>query len=536
MCEIAILLIDDNPSSDVFKRLFGQTVDRYELMSGKKLQMRYSGAGRPVSIVLQYFPEDVVSEVEQSLPQLLKREKYDIILIDDNWGADGDTAGQDRIMPCVLMNAIGEPFVTLFTHHWDEPYRSGRLATQIQQISDIGLLQRVWGISKSDASAFGLIIQRVVSVKAISAERDALKLRETISGRSRDTSEARGEMVGESAVMRALYKEISRVAKHDYPVLITGERGVGKELVAKAIHMHSRRKDHIYHAVQPSALSETLMESELFGHVKGAFANATSNRDGAFFTAKNGTLFLDEMGAISDHIQGKLHRALDPGEFKSVGSDKIVKVGARLIFATNVVLEELVRKGQFQQDLYDRLDVCRIDVPPLRDHVEDVPLLVQHFARGCRITDEAMAALMSYRWPGNVRELMNTLHRAIVQSDGNMIDIEHLRLVEGGDKSNDFSHLDKQRIGLAEKYLDEFEGACAIFRGREKQAALSQRELGALLNSSISGEAVRQRIATNAAEVSYLLMSQPSKWPLLRREQAFLRTLKAAMDGKREQV
>ena len=230
-------------------------------------------------------------------------------------------------------------------------------------------------------------------------------------------------MVGESPLMQQLYQLISRVAPADSTVLISGESGTGKELAARAIHKNSKRANKAFVAVNCAALAENLLESELFGHEKGAFTGAVAQKKGRLEIADGGTLFLDEVGEISAALQVKLLRVLQEREFERVGGTRTIKVDIRLIAASNKNLEEAIEQGTFRQDLFYRLNVVGMEMPPLRDRREDIPLLASYFVekysakcnrRVRGITPEARARLASYDWPGNVRELENAIERAIV--------------------------------------------------------------------------------------------------------------------------
>jgi len=231
------------------------------------------------------------------------------------------------------------------------------------------------------------------------------------------------EMVGESPRMRSIYDLIRRVAGTDSTVLIEGESGTGKELVARAIHTSSLRAGGPFVAINCAAITETLLESELFGHEKGAFTGATSQKKGKLELANGGTLFLDEIGEFALGLQAKLLRALQEHEFERVGSTRTIKVDLRLIAATNRPLLHAVEAGAFRRDLYYRLNVVAVTLPPLRERVADIPLLAEHFiakvSRKCRarpkpLSPEARACLLSYDWPGNVRELEHAIERAMV--------------------------------------------------------------------------------------------------------------------------
>src|SRR5207245_1607481 len=226
------------------------------------------------------------------------------------------------------------------------------------------------------------------------------------------------ELIGQHPEMQKLYRLISQVARTTTAVVISGESGTGKELIARAIHRQGPRRDKPFVAVNPAALSDSLVESELFGHEKGAFTGAFQRKLGRFELAQGGTLFLDEIATLRPELQAKLLRVLQEREIERVGSGRAIKIDVRIIAATNVDLTEAVARGGFRDDLYYRLNVVHLAVPPLRARREDIPLLVRHFIRrfnhefGKRIdgpTPEALAALCAYGWPGNVRELQNVV-------------------------------------------------------------------------------------------------------------------------------
>ncbi len=246
-----------------------------------------------------------------------------------------------------------------------------------------------------------------------------------------------GDIIGESSQMQIIYKIINRIAQSDVTVLVRGETGTGKELVAAAIHKRSKRADEPFVKLNCAAIADSLIESELFGHEKGAFTDAKEMRKGRFELAHGGTLFLDEIGDISASAQVKLLRVLQEREFERVGGSKTIKVNVRLIAATNRNLEEMVKEGKFREDLYYRLNVIPIDLPPLRERGEDIRLLVNFFVERSMknhkkkiiITEEAMNELMSYPWPGNIRELENTVERIVLMGSDDGISAEEMQLL-----------------------------------------------------------------------------------------------------------
>src|ERR1044072_1215473 len=242
-------------------------------------------------------------------------------------------------------------------------------------------------------------------------------------------------MVGQSVAMRALRKQISVVAPTDGRVLIYGESGTGKELVARAIHAESRRAAAPFVEVNSAAIPEELIESELFGHVKGAFTGATAAKKGKFELADGATLFLDEVSDMSANVQAKVLRALEEQRFEPVGSNTPVTVDVRIIAATNKRLDEEIEKGAFRSDLYFRLNVIPFEVPPLRERMEDVPLLVEHFnqrfaaaygKKPKRFDAKAIEAMQNYSWPGNVRELRNTIERIVIMHTNHRVNVTNL--------------------------------------------------------------------------------------------------------------
>ncbi len=268
---------------------------------------------------------------------------------------------------------------------------------------------------------------------------------QAVAPKARDKAkDPRDLLIGRSAVMQEVYKLIGRVANSDVTVLITGDSGTGKERVAVAIHHASARRDGPFIPVNCAALPETLLESELFGHEKGAFTGAMSQRKGRFEQAAKGTIFLDEIGEMSPATQKKLLRVLQERTFERVGGNITIKANVRIIAATNRDLQQEVAENRFREDLYYRLNVINIHMPPLRDRKDDIPLLVEYFlsrqpkrpdGSPPRLTEETMQWLLDYHWPGNVRQLENAIERAVVLSQGQLIEPEQL-LMPGDEQVN----------------------------------------------------------------------------------------------------
>ena len=274
----------------------------------------------------------------------------------------------------------------------------------------------------------GMIVKRALESREMSLQHQQLK--QTLEG-----NESLKGMIGKSAAMQKVQGMIRKVADSRASVLITGESGVGKELVAKAIHNLSQRKDKSFVEVQLSSLSENVIESELFGHEKGAYTGADRMQKGCFERAHGGTIFLDEIGEINQNVQVKILRVLQERKFERVGGEQTIEVDVRIIAATNRNLEEEVKAGRFREDLFYRLNVVRIPMPALRERKDDIPLLLHNFLREFNIENEknitgfdnrAKSAILKYNWPGNSRELKNCVESAVVMCTGNEIKIDDL--------------------------------------------------------------------------------------------------------------
>ncbi len=285
------------------------------------------------------------------------------------------------------------------------------------------ILSRIIALALAQSSAADLL----------SKERDALAFER--NNLLKDVQHSFDELIGSSDVWLDVLEKIKLVSATDTPVLITGETGTGKEKVARAIHALSPRANRPFVALNCSALISSLAESELFGHEKGSFTGAISKRKGRFELANSGTLFLDEIGDLPLAIQPKLLRALQEGVFERVGGEKQISADVRVVCATNIDLENAIKNGKFREDLYYRLNVFQINLPPLRDRGEDVVLLTQHFLsslakkfalQNISISHQAMDFIRTNNWTGNVRELQNTLERAVILAQNKIIELEHL--------------------------------------------------------------------------------------------------------------
>lgn len=315
------------------------------------------------------------------------------------------------------------------------------------------------------------ILNRMIETQQLSEQLDLLRKNEAEEYRLENI------LVGRSPQMLEIYKTIGSVSRSRVTVLIEGESGTGKELIARAIHFNSPWRDEPFIAVNCTALAETLLESELFGHVKGSFTGATADKRGKFELARGGTIFLDEIGEISPTLQVKLLRVLQEREFERVGGEKTLPMNARIIAATNRNLKKEVEEGRFREDLYYRLNVVSIKAPPLRERKEDIPILVANLLRRIneelhtkvfKLSDAAMERIQRHNWSGNVRELENVLTRAVVLSKSDVI--EESVLPNGEEHNASPTHYDWNR-SLAEVEREHVHRVLDAVHGNRTEAA-----------------------------------------------------------------
>jgi Nif-specific regulatory protein len=373
----------------------------------------------------------------------------------------------------------GKPFIGIPIRSWDGPV--GVLAAQPDTATD-GLLDERAELLATVANIIGQRVRLAWSTEPdkmeVARERDAS--RAAVSGQHAFSS-----IVGHSPLMKLVFTQARQVAKWNTTVLIRGETGTGKELIASAIHYNSQRAASAFVKLNCAALPESLLESELFGHEKGAFTGAVASRKGRFEQADGGTLFLDEIGEVSGAFQAKLLRILQEGELERVGGSRTLKVDVRVMAATHCDLESAVEAGRFREDLYYRLNVMPIYVPPLRERVEDIPNIVQFLAgrigrmqgRELSVTDSAIRLLLHHSWPGNVRELENCLERAAVMSDSGVIDRD-LVLLSGIEERVTSARPVSDDVDLSSPELDERERVIAAL----EQAGWVQAKAARLLN------------------------------------------------------
>ncbi len=341
-------------------------------------------------------------------------------------------------------------------------------------------------VEATKKGAFDFIEKPFASERVLVSIRNALDQRQLRDENKslKKAVEIRHQMVGESGGLKQVMAAVARAAPTNATVLITGESGVGKELVARTIHRNSLRSRERFVQVNCAAIPEELIESELFGHEKGSFTGATEKQVGKFEQADRGTIFLDEVGDMSAKTQAKVLRVLQEGEVERLGSARTIKVDVRVIAATNKNLEEEIEKGYFREDLYFRLAVIPIHVPPLRERPGDISLLVRHYAdsfsrennaRPKRVTQAALDALSRYRWKGNIRELRNTVERMIIMTAGDTIDVADLPetvrhpspAASGGPAPKPLSEADAAKAGTLREFKENSERAFLVGKLRE---------------------------------------------------------------------
>ncbi len=360
----------------------------------------------------------IIEKNPNKIPFLLNNDTYDVILLDMNFSKDTTSGKEGFEWLGVIKEKDPSAVVIMITAFGDV-----EMAVRALKEGATDFILKPWQNEKLIAT-----ISTAIKLKKSYNEVDKLKkakqmLEEQISQPFKD-------IIGQSQPIKDVFNLIDKVAKTDANILILGENGTGKELVARAIHQKSLRKDNSFVSVDMGAITETLFESELFGHKKGAFTDAREDRPGRFELANGGTLFLDEIGNLSMSLQSKLLTALQSRQVTRVGSNNSMEVDIRLICATNMPLLQMVKEGRFRQDLLYRINTVEMQIPALYERVEDIPMLANHFLNYyskkyrkevSSMTPEAITKLKKYPWPGNVRELQHALERAVIMADSNIL-------------------------------------------------------------------------------------------------------------------
>jgi len=362
-----------------------------------------------------------VEKDPQRIPALIQKESFDVILLDMNFTGD-ITSGQEGFFWLEKIFAIDpSAVVVLITAFGDVD-----MAVRAVKAGAVDFILKPWQNQKLLATVSS-------ALKLRQSRREINDLRNRQKLLSADMDQPFSEFIGRSASMQKVFTTIDKVAKTDANVLILGENGTGKELVARALHRRSSRVEEVFISVDMGAVSESLFESELFGHVKGAFTDARGDRPGRFEIASGGTLFLDEIGNLSLALQAKILRVLETRHVTRLGSNKALPIDIRLICASNMPIYDMVGRNEFRQDLLYRINTVEIDLPPLRQRIDDIPPLVDHFMKlYCHkykkeiktLSTPTREKLLLYRWPGNVRELRHAVERAVILSESDVLQPE----------------------------------------------------------------------------------------------------------------
>ena len=352
------------------------------------------------------------------IPEELRTGNYNLVILDMNFQAGINTGNEGLYWLSEIKKNHPEISVVLIT-----AYSEVELAVKALKQGATDFVPKPWDNSK-------LLATVKAAIQLNFSKTEVGKLKQKEAGLKQELNRGQKFIIGSSPQLMKVINMVGKVAKTNANILITGENGTGKELIAWEIHRQSLRYREVMINVDMGAISETLFESELFGHVKGAFTDARENRAGKFETANRGTLFLDEIGNLSFHLQAKLLAAIQNREFMRLGSDKSIPVDIRLVCATNKKLEQMVEEGLFREDLLYRINTIQIEVPPLRERGNDIIVLAEFFLKkyaskyekhGLKINQAAQEKLLSYPWPGNIRELQHTIEKAVILSDSSVL-------------------------------------------------------------------------------------------------------------------
>ncbi len=416
----------------------------------------------------QHFIKVVASTNPNEIPALLKEDQFDVVLLDMNF-THGDTSGSDGLF-------------------WLEKIKSLSESTNIILITAYGDVNNAVNAMKKGALDFIIkpwqndkLLATVKTGFKLSSEQQKVKqLKSRVKYISSPIDQQYAEIVGHSAAMQKIFSTISKVARTQANVLILGNNGTGKELVARAIHRNSDRSEEAFISVDLGALSETLFESELFGHKKGAFTDAKADRIGRFEAANKGTIFLDEIGNVPLNLQAKLLTVLQNRQITKLGTNIPIDIDVRIICATNANITELVRGNHFREDLLYRINTVEIHLPSLKDRLDDIPLLVEHFLsvyskkynkEGIVVSEHVVKKLQTYDWPGNIRELQHALERALILSDEKELQVADFSFAE--EKDSNLPVLDNYNLEKMEEWA--VKNAISKHKGNISNAA---KELG----------------------------------------------------------
>lgn len=430
MTSAHILIIDDNKS----------------ILSALDLLLRF-----------EYDAVDSISNPNQ-IPSL-ELDRYDVVLLDMNFSAGVNTGNEGLYWLREIKKRSPQTTVVMMT-----AYGAVDLAVSSLKEGAADFILKPWNNEKLLAT-----VRAALELSRSHKTIDELKRKE---GQLKQViNEDRHSIVGQSEAIEAVLKLTRKVAATEVNVLITGENGTGKELIARELHRASNRRDEVFIKVDMGSIAENLLESELFGHVRGAFTDAREDRTGKFEAAHKGTLFLDEIGNLSLQAQSKLLTAIQSKSIVKVGSNKSITVDIRLLCATNCNLEQMVREGAFREDLLYRINTITIEVPPLRERGEDIRVLADFFLRkfsakydktGIRLSNAAQQKLVKYSWPGNIRELLHSVERAVILAEDNSIEPEDISLGTAGQRESPSANapktLEEMEVDMIRKALDRHQG------------------------------------------------------------------------------
>ena len=398
----------------------------------------------------RHFSQVDIEKNPEAIPSLMNNEDYDVILLDMNFTKDVSSGSEGYYWLEKILTLDPSAVVVLITAYGDI-----QMAVRAIKAGATDFVLKPWENEK--------LLATLYSAMRLRESRDVI---ENLKIKNHEINQALNdrynEIIGQSSAMQKIFQTIDRVAKTDANVLILGENGTGKELIARAIHRNSSRRNETFAGVDLGSITETLFESELFGHKKGSFTDAKEDRAGRFELANGGTLFLDEIGNLSMTLQAKLLTVIQNRKVSRVGSNKDTPIDIRLICATNMPLYEMVKENRFRQDLLYRINTIEIEIPPLRDRFEDIPLLANHFLTHyagkygktvSRISEGAVTRMHKHPWPGNIRELQHAIERAVILSNGNVLQPEDFNFTTSAGKEDGQINLDQYNLEEVEKLL-----------------------------------------------------------------------------------
>ena len=396
----------------------------------------------------RHFAQVDIEKNPEAIPALMSNEDYDVILLDMNFTKDVSSGSEGYYWLEKILEIDPSSVVVLITAYGDV-----QMAVKAIKAGATDFVLKPWENEKLLATLF--------SSMRLRESRDEVQ---TLKIKNQEINQVLNdkysEIIGQSQSMQRIFQTIDRVAHTDANVLILGENGTGKELIARAIHRNSARKHESFVSVDLGSITETLFESELFGHKKGSFTDAKEDRPGRFELANGGTLFLDEIGNLSMPLQAKLLAVLQNRKVSRVGANKDTVVDIRLICATNMPLYDMVKENRFRQDLLYRINTIEVQIPSLRERIEDIPLLANHFLKHyatkygksiSKISEASMTRMNKHPWPGNIRELQHSLERAIILSNSSVLQPEDFSFAVSPGKEND------QQLNLDQYNLEEVE-------------------------------------------------------------------------------